>query len=124
MSNDPLALAGITAGLPQDAEYDAVYVAVTATERGRWFLTEYANRNRHADTDLVVNAIARMAAAIRGDRTGQEPAPGADVGAAAERIADIAFELREHAADAGLCDALDAAVRELCNACVKPAAVR
>jgi hypothetical protein len=124
MSNDPLALADITAGLPQDAEYDAVHAAVTATERGRWFLTEYANRNRNADTDLVVSAIARMEAAIRGDRTGEELPPGPDVGAASERIADIAIELRERGADPKLCDLLDAAVREICNACAAPAAVR
>ena len=40
-----------------------------------------------------------------------------DVSAAAERLADIAFELRERGADAALCDALDAAVREICTAC-------
>ena len=39
---------------------------MTATERGRWFLTEYANRNRGADTDQVVAAIARIEAAICG----------------------------------------------------------
>jgi len=114
MANDPLALAGFAAGLPQDAEYDAVYAAVTATERGRWFLAEYADRNRHADTDLVMNAIARIEAAVRGD--------GPDVAAAAERIADIAFALRERAADAGLCDALDAAVKEISGACATVAA--
>ncbi|HYA05198.1 MAG TPA: hypothetical protein VEF90_04850, partial [Xanthobacteraceae bacterium] len=113
----------IVADLSQDAEYDAVYAAVTATERGRWFLTEYANRNRHADTDMVVGAIARMEAAIRGDPVGTKPPGGLNLSAAAERIADIAFALRERSADADLCDALDAAVRELCNACASPASV-
>jgi len=36
--------------------------------RGRWFLSEYARRNRHADTQLVVEAIGRLEAAIRGDQ--------------------------------------------------------
>ena len=58
MSKDPLALAAITGGPPQEAEYDAVYAAVTATERGRWFLTEFANRNRQVDTHLVMAALA------------------------------------------------------------------
>jgi len=123
MSNDPLVQSSIVADLSQDAEYDAVYAAVTATERGRWFLTEYANRNRHADTDMVVGAIARMEAAIRGDPVGTKPPGGLDLSAAAERIADIAFALRERSADADLCDALDAAVRELCNARASPASV-
>jgi hypothetical protein len=55
---------GQAAGPPNEAEYNAVYAAVTATERGRWFLAEYANRNRSADTDLVMAAIARIEAAI------------------------------------------------------------
>ena len=141
MSNDPLALSGITAGLPQQAEYDAVYAAVTATERGRWFLAEYASRNRQADTDLLVAAIARIEAAIRGDAVAQSSAVAgrdltdiaaaidrirtaigtertrlSDIGAAAERIADITFELRERAVKTALCDALDAEVREICKA--------
>lgn len=36
---------------------------------------------------------------------------------AAERIQDVAFALRERGADAALCQALDAAVREFSNAC-------
>ena len=117
MANDPLALSGIDVGLPQEAEYDAVYAAVTATERGRWFLTEFANRNRHADTDSLIAAIARIEAAVRSDAPAKQSARLPDISAAAERLADIAFGLRERAADATLCDALDAAVREICAAC-------
>lgn len=141
MSSDPLARSDIWTEVPSDTEYDAVYAAVTTTERGRWFLTEYASRNRHADTVVLMAALARVEAAIRGegpaapavvlgrdltamaaairrietlivaDRAGMS-----DVGAAAERILDIAFGLRESAADAALCDALDAAAREICTA--------
>jgi hypothetical protein len=64
MSSDPLAQADIWTGAPSDTEYDAVYAAVTATERGRWFLAEYADRNRHADTQLLADALARIEAAI------------------------------------------------------------
>ena len=64
MSNEPDVQSGSAAGPHNDAEYNAVYAAVTATERGRWFLAEYANRNRSADTDLVLAAIARLEAAI------------------------------------------------------------
>src|SRR3974390_447214 len=113
MSKDPLALAAITGGPPQEAEYDAVYAAVTATERGRWFLTEFANRNRNTDTHLVVAALARIETSIRGEAAPQfsvglcrdltgiaaaveqvrtalaERAPAPDVAAAVERIQDI-----------------------------------
>jgi hypothetical protein len=64
MSNQPLVQSGQVAGPPNEAEYNAVYAAVTATERGRRFLAEYANRNRSANTDLVMAAIARIEAAI------------------------------------------------------------
>ena len=67
MSSDPLAHADIWTGAPSDTEYDAVYAAVTATERGRWFLAEYANRNRNADTQLLTNALARIEAAVARD---------------------------------------------------------
>ena len=117
MANDSLALPGIDVGPPQEAEYDAVYAAVTATERGRWFLTEFASRNRHADTDSLIAAIARIAAAVRSDASEQDSPRRPDIAAAAERLADIAFELRERVADVALCDALDAAVRDICDAC-------
>jgi hypothetical protein len=66
MSSQTLAQSDEAAGPPSEAEYNAVYAAVTATERGRWFLKEFANRNRSADTDLIVAAIARIEAAIAG----------------------------------------------------------
>ena len=66
MSSQTLAQSDKAAAPPNEAEYDAVYAAVTATERGRWFLKEFANRNRSADTDLIMAAIARIEAAIAG----------------------------------------------------------
>ncbi len=76
MSNQTLVQSGPAAGPPNEAEYNAVYAAVTATERGRWFLAEYANRNRCADTDLVIAAIARIEAAIHGEAA---PQPAAEL---------------------------------------------
>jgi len=142
MSSDPLARWDIWTGAPNEAEYDAVYAAVMATERGRWFLTEYAIRNRQADTQALVGAVARIEAAIRNDRPAQSQAPSlgrnliemaaaiqgiraairterarmSDLSAATDRIQDIAFSLRERAGDPTLCDALDAAAREISDA--------
>ena len=42
------------------ADYDAIAAAVMETARGRWFLAEYARRNRQADTEMVLSAIARL----------------------------------------------------------------
>lgn len=137
MAQEPLGLPDLLAGLPDEADYEAVYAAVIASERGRRFLTEYANRNRHADTEMLVGAITRVEAAVRGDRSPQVSTVAADLmeiattverieaaiasgagdsvdGAAAlERIQDIAFMLHERPVEPTLCDELDAALREI-----------
>ena len=43
-----------------EADFEASAAAVNETERGRWFLTEYARRNRHADTERVLEAVTRL----------------------------------------------------------------
>ena len=42
------------------AEYEAIEAAVMETARGRWFLKEYARRNRNADTQAVLEALYRL----------------------------------------------------------------
>jgi hypothetical protein len=139
MPNDPLALPQILAELPDEAGYDAVHAALMATERGRRFLTEFADRNRHADTTAIVSAIARIEATLRGDGPPHADAagdlmeiaaavdrieaaiassttPAPDVSAAIERLLDIAFMLHERPVEATLCDGLDAAIREISQA--------
>ena len=37
-----------------DLDFDAIETAVMETARGRWFLKEYARRNRHADTQTIL----------------------------------------------------------------------
>ncbi len=43
-----------------DSDFAAIEAAVMETSRGRWFLREFARRNRHADTETVLTAIARL----------------------------------------------------------------
>ncbi len=43
-----------------EADYEAIAAAVMETERGRWFLEEYARRNRHSDTKTVLEALNRL----------------------------------------------------------------
>src|SRR6202000_234140 len=48
------------AAQPSEADYDAINPAFIETSRGRWFLGEYAKRNRNADTSMVLDAVARI----------------------------------------------------------------
>jgi hypothetical protein len=67
MPDEPLALSKIPAVLPAEADFDEIHTAVTSTGRGRWFLEEYARRNRNADTERLLAAIARIEAVIHAD---------------------------------------------------------
>jgi hypothetical protein len=143
MSNDRLPLPDIFAEPPNDADYQAFYAELTATERGRNFLTEYARRSRHPDTHMLVSTIGRLDAAMRDDPPREVTAAFtrglADLAAAieqvaavlaasestaadglfaAERIQDIVLALRRHQVEAALCDALEAAIREVSDAIV------
>ncbi|MBS0531780.1 MAG: hypothetical protein JSS22_20680 [Proteobacteria bacterium] len=62
MADEAFALSPISAraALPSEADYDAIREAFMETSRGRWFLTEYAKRNRNADTTMVLDAVARI----------------------------------------------------------------
>ncbi|MGB7206815.1 MAG: hypothetical protein WBD37_15195, partial [Anderseniella sp.] len=40
--------------------YEEIEEAVMETTRGRWFLTEFARRNKSADTTILLNAIRRL----------------------------------------------------------------
>jgi hypothetical protein len=67
MSKGLLALEELLSRMPSGADYDTVLAAIMASEGGRWFLSEFADRNRHADTNVLVGALARVEAAIRGE---------------------------------------------------------
>ncbi len=45
-------------------DYAALEAALAATPRGRWFLAEYARRNRTAETELLLEAIAKLETAV------------------------------------------------------------
>jgi chemotaxis protein CheZ len=44
--------------------YAALEALLRASPRGRWFLAEYARRNRSAETDLLLEAIGRIEKAV------------------------------------------------------------
>jgi hypothetical protein len=62
MANEAFALSPISAraAQPSEEDYDAISEAFMETARGRWFLGEYAKRNRNADTGMVLDAVARI----------------------------------------------------------------
>ena len=75
-------------------DFALIEAAVMETERGRWFLAEYARRNRHADTETILGAIERIEGKV--DKKGADPA-----------IATIRFEI------ADLAEAIERAKSEI-----------
>jgi hypothetical protein len=76
MADEAFALSPISAraAQPSEEDYDAISQAFMETSRGRWFLGEYAKRNRNADTRMVLDAVARLEENIAAQRQPQ-PAP-------------------------------------------------
>jgi len=62
MADEVFALSPISAraAQPNEEDYAAIHEAFMETSRGRWFLGEYAKRNRNADTRMVLDAVARI----------------------------------------------------------------
>jgi len=80
----------------------------------------WADRRDRPDqkTAGLAGDLRDLGAAMRrvAGETATKGSPAADARAAVERIQDIAFALRECAVDAALCDALEAATREVAEA--------
>src|ERR1700728_4269180 len=97
MADEAFALSPISARAtqPREEDYDAISEAFMETSRGRWFLTEYAKRNRNADTRMVLDAVARIEETIA---TQKKPAP--DDNKLNEALAAIKASLIEARADA------------------------
>jgi len=94
MADEAFALSPISAraAQPSEEDYAAISEAFMETSRGRWFLTEYAKRNRNADTSMVLDAVARIEQSLAAQK---------EEGLAAQREAAAA----DAAADASLNEA-------------------
>jgi hypothetical protein len=68
MPQEPFALSTVPAPAPAERDYDVIYATVMESARGRWFLDEYARRNRSGDTRALLAAIERIERLIRADR--------------------------------------------------------
>ncbi|MCC0005266.1 MAG: hypothetical protein H6872_08990 [Methylobacteriaceae bacterium] len=111
------------------ADYSMIEQAVMETARGRWFLLEYARRQRAAETQRLADAVDRLEALLaRAPQTepaaeapaesqaeppapaqAEPPAPARNDASEAlvERLVDIAWRLREDGADPALCAELE-----------------
>src|SRR5450755_2378440 len=71
MSEEHFAVSRISPAPEAQSDYDSICAALMQTERGRWFLEEYAKRNRSADTHLLLAAIQRIEAVVCTERSKQ-----------------------------------------------------
>jgi hypothetical protein len=80
MADEAFALSPISAraAQPREEDYDAISEAFMETSRGRWFLGEYARRNRNADTRMVLDAVARIEQSLAAQKQ-PEPEPVPDI---------------------------------------------
>ncbi len=84
--------------LPQgmsDVDYEAIEAAVTETVRGRWFLAEFARRNRGAEVKLMLDAMGRLETLVTTQAQPSLPPPSSDpsIRLMLQRIKEIAASL-------------------------------
>lgn len=97
-------------------DYEAISEAVMETARGRWFMAEFARRNRQADTTQLLGAIARIERAV--GVAVAEPAPDPVFREAAALIADLRVDLerisgRTEAASSGLAQRIESSSAQI-----------
>jgi hypothetical protein len=87
MAEEAFALSPISAraARPSEEDFAAISEAFMETSRGRWFLGEYAKRNRNADTRMVLDAVARIEQSLAAQR---QAATEADAGLAEATLAE------------------------------------
>ncbi len=114
-------------GMTED-DYDAIHAAVVETVRGRWFLAEYARRNRVDEVQEMLAAIGRLETVVTSQRA--LPMPDSSphqrlltqrADEIAIRLSDIIEDLRESGADAYLCDELESQTRAIAGLSKRPA---
>gem|GEM_PF-1264942 len=95
------------AGLSEQ-DFETIEDAVMETARGRWFLREYARRMRSADTNRLLEALARIERSVSGQSAPLLPEASLAVHIASleerrDRLADLSASLREQGYDGDLC---------------------
>ncbi len=102
-----------------DVDYEAIEAAVTETVRGRWFLNEFARRNRTTEMRQLMAAMGRLETMVASNQS-QQALPSADpsIRLLIQRIKDIAGQMdglardmRDAGVDERFCDAADLQAR-------------
>jgi hypothetical protein len=114
MADDAFALSPISARAtqPREEDYEAISDAFMETSRGRWFLTEYAKRNRNADTRMVLDAVARIEENLAAQRQPASDGVLADALAAIRSAVDEAGASASAASDSSALEQAVAPVRK------------
>src|SRR5271169_5982360 len=76
------------------SDFDAIEAAVMETERGRWFLDEFARRRRAEDTARVLASIDRLEARMA-EAHAAEAQARLEAGHAADLLRELAEILRQ-----------------------------
>jgi hypothetical protein len=99
MADEAFALSPISAraAQPDESDYEAIREAFMETARGRWFLGEYAKRNRNADTSMVLDAVARIEQTLEAL---QQPTADSQLAEVLTTICDIVDQAAEVAVSA------------------------
>jgi hypothetical protein len=100
MAQEPVAISKMSPAPATERDYDSICAALMQTERGRWFLQEYARRNRSADTQVLLAAIERIEAVVCAERNRQvQPGIRSDLLEMAKAITRTRAEVAEIRAD-------------------------
>ncbi len=88
----------------RENDYEVIEAAVMETEKGRWFLAEYARRHRAADTALVLSAIERLEGMLKRERRPDADRIRLDIGEMKDAIDRTKAEIAQLKQDGGGAD--------------------
>ena len=80
-------------------DYESIEAAVTETVRGRWFLNEFARRNRAAELRQVLDAMGRLESAMAANGAAALPPADPSIRLMMQRIKEISGQLDALARD-------------------------
>jgi chemotaxis regulatin CheY-phosphate phosphatase CheZ len=83
----------------RSSDFEAIEAAVMETEKGRWFLAEYATRHRAANTDEVLGAIQRLEGLLKRERRPDADRIRLDIGEMKDAIERTKLEIAQIKSD-------------------------
>lgn len=97
----------------RETDYQVIEAAVMETEKGRWFLSEYARRNRNADTDRVLAAVNGLERVLKRERRPDADRIRLDIGEMKDAIQRTKLEIAQIKLDGDAGSRFDRASNEL-----------